>query len=159
MELRVVAALEVKGYESFTPTYLKRRAWSDRIKVSKAPLFPGYVFFRPIQDNTGLVVSTIGVRRIVAFGSVPCPLREQEVQALQKIIQSKVEARPYAFIREGEKVRVEDGPLLGVEGTVLRIKKSRRLVVSIEILMRSIAVDIEGYNIVSVEDPCLRIAA
>lgn len=159
MEMRVVAGLEAKGYESFTPTYLKRRSWSDRIKVSEAPLFPGYVFFRLSQENTGLVIGTIGVRRIVAFGGKPCPIRERDIEALQRIIQSKREARPYAFIREGEKVSVGEGPLTGVVGTVVRIQKNRKLILSIDTLMRSIAVDIEGYNVVSIEGPRLEIAA
>jgi len=159
MEIRVVAALSAKGYESFTPTYSRKRSSLGRVRVSESPLFPGYVFFRLSQDNTGLAIATAGVRRIVAFGGKPCPILEQEIEALQKIIRSEAKASQCAFIREGEKVMVGEGPLAGVVGTLLKIKKNRKLVVSIDILMRSIAVDIGSYTIVSAEGPSLRVAA
>jgi len=142
MEMRVASILEVKGIEHLLPKYRAKRVWCDRVKTLELPLFPGYVFCRFPEKSGPLAVSTPGVARIVSFGGVPYPLTEDEVLVLQKMSHSDVGAKPYPFQQIGQKVRIMEGPLAGVVGTVAGTKK-KQLVVSIEMLMRSVVVDID----------------
>ncbi|HEY4661450.1 MAG TPA: transcription termination/antitermination NusG family protein [Terriglobales bacterium] len=142
MEMRVASMLEVKGIDHLLPKYRSKRVWCDRVKSLEVPLFPGYVFCRLPERNGPLAVSTPGVTRIVSFGGTPYPLSEDEVLALQKMSCSNVGVKPCPFQQIGQKVRIMDGPLAGVVGTVAGTKK-KQLVISIEMLMRSVAVDID----------------
>lgn len=142
MEMRVASVLEVKGIDHLLPKYRSKRIWCDRVKSLEVPLFPGYVFCRLPEKNGPLAVSTPGVTRIVSFGGTPYPLSEDEVLALQKISCSHVGVEPCPFQQIGQKVRVMEGPLAGVVGTVAGTKK-KQLVISIEMLMRSVLVDID----------------
>ena len=144
MEMRVVTALQGKNYEMLLPTYKERRNWSDRIKLVEVPLFPGYVFCRLAERCIGRAIATPGVRKIVGFGGKPYPLEGHEITAIQKIIESEVAAMPWPFVRVGERVRIGEGPLAGVIGVVTRVKNQERLIVSVEMLMRSVAVDIDA---------------
>jgi len=123
MENRVAFALAGKGYESFLPTYEKRRRWSDRIKVIAEPLFPGYVFCRISETCSGLVVATPGVRRIVSFGGKPYPVEEDEIEAVRRIVASRMNVAPWPYQKLGQKVRINEGPLTGVTGTIIGNKK------------------------------------
>lgn len=142
MEMRVASMLEVKGIDHLLPKYRSKRVWCDRIKNLEVPLFPGYVFCRFPESHGSLAVSTSGVARIVSFGGVPYPLSEDEALALQKMSCSDVGIKPCPFQRIGQKVRVMEGPLAGVVGTVAGTRK-KQLVISIEMLMRSVLVDID----------------
>lgn len=142
MEMRVASMLEVKGIDHLLPTYRSKRVWCDRVKMLDVPLFPGYVFCHLPERNGPLAVSTPGVVRIVSFGGTPYPLSEDEALALQKMSCSKAGVKPCPFQQIGQKVRIMEGPLAGVVGTVAGTKK-KQLVVSIEMLMRSVAVDID----------------
>jgi len=142
MEGKVALALEAKGFEQLVPRYKVKRTWSDRIKMLGLPLFPGYVFCRFVDGTHGLAVSTYGVIRIVSFGGKPYPLASDEVASLQKLSSSAANVKPCPFQNLGAKVRIVDGPLAGVVGIISGNKK-RQLVVSIEILMRSVAVEID----------------
>jgi transcription antitermination factor NusG len=142
MEMRVASMLEVKGIDHLLPKYRSKRVWCDRVKSLEVPLFPGYVFCRFPEGKGPLAVSTLGVTRVVSFGGVPYPLSEDEVLALQKMSCSHVGVKPCPFERIGQKVRIMEGPLAGVVGMVAGTKK-KRLVISIEMLMRSVVVDID----------------
>lgn len=142
MERKAALALEAKGFEQLAPRYKVKRAWSDRIKTLEVPLFPGYVFCRLVDGTHVLAVSTYGVIRVVSFGGKPCPLASHEVASLQKLSSSDANVKPCPFQHLGSRVRIVDGPLAGVVG-IISGNKNRQLVVSIEILMRSVAVEID----------------
>lgn len=142
MEMRAASALQAKGFEPFLPKYKVKRIWSDRVKTLELPLFPGYVFCRLNEGGSGLVVATSGVLRIVSFGGKPCPVNEQDMLAIQKISCSNADVTPCPFENIGHKVRILEGPLAGVVGIIIRNKK-QRLIVSIEMLMRSVAIDVD----------------
>jgi transcription antitermination factor NusG len=142
MENKVALALEAKGIEHLVPRHKVKRAWSDRIKMLELPLFPGYVFCRLVDGANTLAVSTYGVVRIVSFGGKPCPLASDEIVSLQKLSSTSANVRPCPFQSLGSKVRIANGPLAGVVGIISGSKK-RQLVVSIEMLMRSVAVEID----------------
>jgi transcription antitermination factor NusG len=141
----VASALRGKGYEEFLPLYRRKNRWSDRMKVIERPLFPGYVFCRfDLQKRLPILV-TPGVLLIVGVGKTPLPVDESEIAALQSIVKSGYQAEPWPFLQVGQRVRIECGSLEGVEGILLGLKKPQRLVVSITLLQRSVAVEIDEH--------------
>jgi transcription antitermination factor NusG len=135
--------LRSKGYEPFAPSYKVRRRWSDRIKETEAPLFSGYLFCRLDCGNRLPVLTATGVVGIVGIGKTPAPIEEREIEAIRTVIKSGLPARPWPFVHQGDRVRVEYGPLRGVEGIVTSVEDQQRLVVSVSLLQRSIAVEMD----------------
>jgi transcription antitermination factor NusG len=142
--------LNAKGVEEFLPTYRSRRMWSDRIREVDVPLFPGYVFCRIPAEARGLVLATTGVVNIVGVQHQPLPIADEEIAAVRKMIMSRAAVEPWPFTRVGQLVKIRSGSLAGVEGILLMIKDSCRLVISISILGRSVAVEIDAAYIVKV---------
>lgn len=141
---KVTAAyLEGRGYAPFLPLYRSRRAWSDRLKTVDLPLFPGYMFCRFDEQKRLPIVSTPGVVMILGAGKRPLPVDEEQVQALQLISSSGSPAEPWPYLRTGQRVRITHGALAGVEGLLVELRKVHRLVLSISLLQRSVAVEID----------------
>jgi transcription antitermination factor NusG len=143
-ESGVAACLEGKGYEWFLPLYKTRKRWSDRIKETEAPLFPGYLFCRFNPQDRLPILKTPGVTQIVGYNHVPIPVDEAEIHAIRRLINSGVPNQPCAFFQVGSRVRIETGALRGLEGILLELKGKRRLVLSITLLQRSVAVEIDS---------------
>jgi transcription antitermination factor NusG len=139
----VASALRSKGYEEFLPLYRSRRRWSDRIKEMDLPLFPGYVFCRFDVHSRLPILVTPGVLLIVGIGKTPLAVNDSEIAALQSIVKSGLQAEPWPFLKVGQRVRIDQGSLEGVEGILTAIKKPCRLVVSVTLLQRSVAVEID----------------
>lgn len=142
-EKYVQTHLEEKGYESFLPTYVSKRKWSDRVKSLSLPLFPNYVFCRFDVQNRLPILVTPGVNSIVGVGRSPVPVDQQEILSIRHVLESGVAARPWPYLGAGEMVRIENGPLEGLSGVVVRTKGVDRLIVSVSLLMRSVSVDID----------------
>jgi len=136
--------LDQKYYETFSPLYKVRRRWSDRFKIIEAPLFPGYIFCRIDLEHRLPVLTTPGVVQIVGFGMRPAPVEESEIAALQTIVNSDLPLKPWPYLRQGQTIRIEYGPLSGVEGILLKFKNQNRLVASVSLLQRSVAVELDG---------------
>lgn len=136
--------LRVRGYDVFLPCYQQRRCWSDRIRTVDRPLFAGYVFCKTSAHAIGKAISAPGVIRLVGDGQQPLPIPMEEIAALQQIVSADVAAEPWPFVQEGERVRIDVGPLAGVDGIVTQLKTRNRLIVSVTLLQRSIAVEVEG---------------
>ena len=134
--------LRAAGLEEFLPLYFSRRIWSDRIKKLEKPLFPGYVFCRFDPRIRKSVMKTPGVISIVSFGGVPEPVDDAEIEALQAVCRSGVAASPWPTPKIGSKVALQEGPLKGLEGILLDDKKAR-LILSLSLLQRSVAVEID----------------
>jgi transcription antitermination factor NusG len=143
-ERTVSTVLEQKGVEQFVPTYRSRRMWADRVKTLDLPLFPGYVFCRIRLDERNVVVTTDGVVNIVGAGRQPIAVSEAEIEAIRKVVQSGVPAEPCHFLKTGQIVRINHGSLTGVEGILTKVKSSWRLVISVNLLERSVAVEIDS---------------
>lgn len=142
-EQPVRSLLESKGLEALAPTYRGCRRWSDRLKELDLPLFSGYVFCRfPYQERIQ-VLDTPGVVKVVSFGGKPAEIPDTEIAAMQAVIVSRLPARPWPYLKPGDRVRIERGPLRGVEGTLLREKDRLHLVVGVELLQRAMAVELE----------------
>ena len=132
-----------KGFEEFLPLYQSRRRWSDRFKSVEMPLFPGYVFCR-LNPEFRLPLLTIpGVMSFVGIGKVPVPIDETEIAAIQAAVGAGLSAEPYPFLEVGQRVRLAEGPLTGLEGLLVEVRKQQRLVVSVSMLKRSVAVEID----------------
>jgi transcription antitermination factor NusG len=137
-------ALRTKGYDEFLPVYRTHRKCLHHVKDIEVPLFPGYLFCRLDPSGRILpVLTTPGVIRIVSFGRVPIAMSEQEIEAVRKVILSGLTAEPCAFAEAGCRVVLERGPLAGLEGLVISVAGSQRLVVSITLLQRSVSVEID----------------
>jgi transcriptional antiterminator NusG len=143
-EQSVAAAMRGKGYEEFVPTYERRHRWSDRIRREARPLFPGYVFCRFDPRCRLPILTTPGVRAIVGAGREPVAVDEAEIEAVRRLVRSGLGVEPWPYFNAGDRVEIRDGPLCGVEGVLLEVKRRRRLVVSVTLLHRSVAVEIDG---------------
>jgi transcription antitermination factor NusG len=141
---RIVAgSLSSRGFEIFLPLYEEIRNWSDRRKRISLPLFPCYVFVRTSLDRKLDILVTAGVHGIVSFDNHPAPVPQSEMDDLRRIARLvRIEPRP--FLRYGDWVRVNSGPLEGVEGFLVRRKGLSRLVLSVEMLQKSVAVEIDA---------------
>lgn len=140
-------ALNDRGYEPFLPVCRTRRRWSDRSVTIEVPLFPGYIFCRFDHRQRLPIITTPGVVSILGFGDHPAALTEEEIDAVRAIIDSGVAAEPVPFVREGQRIRVTHGPLKSLEGTLIRKKSSWQLVISVELLQRSVSVEIDPDHI------------
>jgi transcriptional antiterminator NusG len=140
-ELSVAKILNVKGFEPFVPQYKSRRVWSDRKVELDFPLFPGYMFCQFDAIARLPILTTAGVIRVVGTSKEPLPIDASEIEAVQQIVQSGFKAEPHPFIPLGSKVRVQSGPLTGLEG-VVQGYKNRQLILSIGLIQRSVAVDL-----------------
>ncbi len=137
-------SLENKGYEPYLPVYRSRRRWSDRVVEIDQPLFPGYVFCRFDAGRRLPIVTTAGVISIIGFGNDPAPIPEHEIEAIQTVLHSGLATETCPFLREGQRVRVSRGSLKGVEGILVKKKADWRLIVSINMLQRSVSVELDG---------------
>jgi len=143
-EKRVTERLIGTGYEPFLPLYKCRRAWSDRIKEFEAPLFPGYVFCRFDPLNRLPILKTPGVIQIVGTKRVPAPLDESEICGIRTMVASGVPNQPWPFLAVGDRVRVESGPLRGLEGILTAFKGNHRLLISVTLLQRSVSAELDS---------------
>lgn len=137
----VARHLRVRGLESFLPLYRQQHRWSDRFKELELPLFPGYVFCQFDPKNRLPVLTVPGVVHVVGAGKNPVPIDEAEIIAIQAAVKAGLPRQPCAFLEVGQRVRIEYGPLCGTEGILLGFKGHRRLVLSITLLQRSVAVE------------------
>jgi transcription antitermination factor NusG len=140
----VSTTLHSKGYESFLPFSRAKRRWTDRVKNIEIPLFPGYVFCRFDPRDKLSILTIPGVLSIVGNGKVPISIEDAEIQALQTVVYSGLLAQEWGYLEVGKRITIEQGPLQGVQGTVLNCEShKKKLLVSITLLRRSIAVNID----------------
>ncbi|HEX2715975.1 MAG TPA: UpxY family transcription antiterminator [Candidatus Acidoferrales bacterium] len=135
--------LRYKELECFLPLSELRRRWSDRMKKFEVPLFPGYLFCRLNPTDRLSVLQTPGVIQIVGTGKIPTPVDDDEIAALQCVGKSGLPAQPWAFLQVGHVVRIEYGPLRGLTGIVVNVKSESKLILSVTLLQRSVAVEVD----------------
>ena len=135
--------LRVRGLEVFLPVYRQRQRWSDRFKEIDLPLFPGYVFCQFDPLNRLPVLTVPGVVHVVGTGKNPVPIENSEIAAIRAAVKSGFPALPWPYLEVGEKVRIEEGPLCGVEGILLGFRGHERIILSVTLLQRSVAVEIQ----------------
>jgi transcription antitermination factor NusG len=135
--------LEYRGYEVFLPTYRTRTRRSDRVKEIRVPLFAGYVFCRIDINHRLPVLTTPGVIGIVGLGKIPEPIADREIAAVRAIAESPLFSQPWPFLQTGDRILVEHGPLAGTEGILSYVKGEYRLIATISLLQRSVAVELD----------------
>ena len=146
-EKSVAASLAGNGFEVFLPTYSTIRQWTDRKRQLSLPLFPCYVFVRGNFERRFQIITTPGVHSVVMFAGRPAVIPEIEVDAIRKAVGSKLGVEPHPFLQCGDWVRVTSGPLIDVEGILVRKKSSYRLILSAELLGKSIAVEMDAFSV------------
>jgi len=140
----VALALSGKGVEVFVPLYTSVRRWKDRNKKLQLPLFPGYVFMQNPENRWQPILATPGVHSVVGFGGRPTEIPISEIEAVRRVVGGSFGAEPHPFLKCGDQVRVTAGPLQGLEGLLLRKKSLWKLLVSVDMLQRSVAVEIDA---------------
>ena len=142
-ENTVALHLQARGYEPYLPLYKSQRHWSDRLKEIELPLFPGYVFCHFNLLNRLPILSVPGVVHVVGVGKTPVAIDEFEIAAIQTAVKSGLPRQPWPFVEIGHRIRIEFGPLRGVEGILLGFRGHQRLVLSVTLLQRSVAVQVD----------------
>ena len=146
-EKQVAKQLACREVQCFLPTYCSSRRWKDRRVTLQAPLFAGYVFVRLDLRNRLTVLQVPGLARLVGVRGKPIALPDEEIERLKLGITAGVRVEPHPFVAVGSRVRVAGGPMAGLEGILVRRRKKARLVVSVELIMRSVAVEIDEWDL------------
>jgi transcription antitermination factor NusG len=135
------------GFEVLFPSYKSRRQWTDRVKVVELPLFDGYLFCKYDREENSRVLGTPGVAQAVGFGNGPVAVPAEQIEAVRRLMTSGLTASPCPYLREGDKVRIQSGAMKGVEGLLVKIKDQFRFVLSVDMLQRSIAVEVDAETV------------
>jgi transcription antitermination factor NusG len=149
--------MEYKDLEVFLPLYKARHRWKDRIKEVSVPLFPGYLFVREGLKRWLAILSTPGVSSIVSSGGQPVAIPFLEIEGIKRVVESTLRVEPHPFLKSGDRVRVKCGPIAGVEGILIRHKSVARLVLSVELLGNSAAVEVDATDVERISGDTLRI--
>lgn len=143
----VAETLSAKGFEVFLPLYKSVRHWKDRTKKLSLPLFPCYVFVRGGLDRRLRAMTTPGVHMVLSNGERIALIPNEEIEAIQRAVEEPSRVEPHPFLNCGERIRVTRGCLEGVEGVLIRKKNQYRLVLSLDMLARSVAVEIDASDV------------
>lgn len=150
-EKQVADTLQCKGFEVFLPVCDSVRRWKDRRKVLSMPLFPGYVFVRGSSGRRLGILTTPGVHMILSRGDEAAAIPEEEIQAIRRVLEGKFVAEPHPYLNCGDRVRIRRGPLEGIEGILVRWKNIFRLILSVEMLARSVSVELDAVDVDAVQ--------
>lgn len=146
-EYQVADQLRLKSLEFILPTYCRVSRWSDRIKRSETPLFPGYIFVHVADHERVPVLQTVGVVHLVSVAGKPAILPEGDVERLRTCAARSAEVEPHPYLRIGHRVRVKHGPFAGWEGTLVEKQNALRLVINVEHIMKSVAINLHGADV------------
>ena len=148
-EKKVNAGLLEKGIHSFLPVHSERRRWSDRYQWVEVPMFLQYLFVRlnPTAESRLRVLQTAGIVQFVGAAGRGTPIPDEQIQSLHAIVSHRIPAMPHEFLRVGERVRIRGGSLEGIEGILSAIRSDKSLVVSIDLIEKSVAIRIDGFEV------------
>jgi transcription antitermination factor NusG len=148
-EKRVRLGLQEKGVRTFLPLYREKRQWTDRQQWVELPLFSHYVFVQiPVAAESRVrVLRTSGVVRFAGVPGCGTPVPDEQIANLQGIVDRRIPLAPHEFIKVGERVRIRGGALNGIAGIIAAIKNDRSLVVSVDLIQKSIAIRIDGFEV------------
>lgn len=150
-EKTVAEHLRQRDVECFLPLYESVRRWNNGRHLVQLPLFPGYVFVRMAMRDKLRVLQVPGLAQFVTFQGAPAVLPEAEIDRLRGALQSGVTAQPYRYLNVGSKVEISRGPLQGMHGILLRHQGQFRVVLSVEMIMRSMVVEVEASDVVALD--------
>jgi len=150
-ESSTATLLSGKGYQTLLPTFKAQKRWRGGPREVPAPLFPGYVFCQFDAHKRLPVLVTPGVLSVVGRGRIPVPVEDSEIDAIQRVISSGLRAEPWPYLEVGQQVRIEDGALSGLEGILTSFRGGRRIVVSVSLLCRSVALEIDRSGVCPIQ--------
>src|SRR5258708_11088511 len=139
--------LEDKEVGGFLGVYKGWNGWKGGIKEVSVPLFPGYLFVREELKRWLAILTTPGVSSIVSCGDQPAAIPFSEIEGIKRVVETTLRVEPHPFLKTGDRVRVKYGPIAGVEGILLRQKNVARLVLSVEMLGKSAAVEVDATDV------------
>jgi transcription antitermination factor NusG len=142
-ESSTAVLLSGKGYQTLLPTYRTRKSWNGRMREINAALFPGYVFCQFDAQKRLPILVTPGVISVVGSGRIPTAVADSEIAAIQTVVSSGLRAEPWPYLELGQRVRIENDALGGLEGILINFKGNQRIVVSVTLLRRSVALEID----------------
>ncbi len=151
-ESSTATLLTGKGYQTFLPTYKTVKRVRGKSCEVNSPLFPGYVFCRFDAHRRLPVLLTPGVITVVGRCRIPIPVEDSEIEAIQKVVSTGLQTEPWPYLEVGQSVRIEDGALCGVQGILIGFKGARRIVVSVSLLRRSVALEIDRSVVCAIEE-------
>ena len=143
--------LAAKGIVHLLPLWRKRSVWKDRIKVIEVPLFGGYLFCYFALPDRIAVLETVGVARIVGISGRPVPVPEEQIAAVRTMVEQRLPYDPHPYLVEGMRVRIKRGVLIGAEGILIARKQKHRLVISVDLIQQSVAVDVDSVDVEPVD--------
>ena len=148
-EKKVSSSLDDKGIQSFLPLHRERRRWSDRYRLVESPLFLQYLFVRlPMSSESRVrVLQTDGVVQLVGAAGRGTPIPDEQIENLRPIIAQGIPTTVHEFLRIGERVRIRSGVLQGIEGILSEVKNDKSLVISVDLIEKSLAIRIDGYEV------------
>lgn len=148
-EKKVAAEITAKGISAFLPMMTQRSRWSDRYKIVELPLFPGYVFVRTDSspESRVSVLRTFGAVNFIGNGGRGTPIPDEQINSIRSILEQGVEFSLHPYLSVNQRVRIRGGSLDGVEGVLLAKNPDQSLVVSIDLIQRSVAIRVSGYEL------------
>src|SRR5438874_1736598 len=146
-ERRVAEQFVIRRVEHFLPQYDSVRRWKDRKVRLHLPLFPGYLFVHMVAQERLRVLQVPGVVRLVGFNGSPTPMPEEDIERVREFLGQGLRAEPHPYLHAGRRARVVRGPLAGMEGIILRRKNRSRLVLSFDLIQRSMAIEIDAADL------------
>ena len=154
-EKRVAEHFARRGVEHFLPLYETIHRWNNGRHRVQLPLFPGYIFVRIALRDRLRVIEVPGFVRLVGFNSLPHPLPEADINKMKEALNKGVLAEPYPYLTVGTRVEIRNGPMQGMTGILLRRQNKCRVVISVDLIMRSMAVEVEASDVVPVRSSTL----
>ena len=149
-EKRVAEHLTQRGVEHFLPLYETIHRWNNGRHRVQLPLFPGYVFVRIALQDRLRVIEVPGFVRLVGFNGLAYPLPEADINKMKEALSKGVLAEPYPYLTAGTRVEIRSGPLQGMKGILLRRQNKYRFVISVDLIMRSMVVEVEAGDVVPI---------
>lgn len=149
-EKRVAEHFAQRGVEHFLPLYDAIHRWNNGRHRVQLPLFPGYIFVRIALQDRLRVIEVPGFVRLVGFNSLPCPLPETDINQMKEALNKGVLAEPYPYLTVGTRVEIRNGPMQGMTGILVRRQNKCRVVISVDLIMRSMAVEVDASDVVPI---------
>jgi transcription antitermination factor NusG len=153
-EKMVARQLEGQGFATFLPVTTQMRQWSDRRKMVEMPLFPGYTFLRmTYQPEQRLrVLNTDGIVGFVGVQGRGTAIPDRQIEHIQNLLMAQVPFESHPFLKVGQRVRICSGSLNGTEGILVGQESDRMLVISVELIQRSVSIRVQGYEVEAIEE-------
>lgn len=149
-EKKVALHFEERGITYFLPLYTALHKWNKKTAKVSLPLFPGYVFVQTSREARHIPLAVPGVVHFVGPATSPAEIPAEEVECLRNLLKTQRKAQPHPYLAPGNRVRIASGPMSGVTGIIQRTSTGCRIIISVDMIMRSVAVEVDADSLVAV---------